>query len=188
MIGEPRSSQERQLRTVTASPFAITSAEVAREATAGAGSLVDALPYIDVGYDDDPDTRQQVFSLIEGESSLKLRLPVSPLVLSDPEETKRYKPTKNYLDGVLPPAPAVTPYETELCRSEMARIASGKRMELLSMKRYELPAPPPNRLTDVTAWAEAVDNSYSQLEHQVGYVDPFSSSSTHAFSLHLIRS
>ena len=58
----------------------------------------------------------------------------------------------------------------------MALIASGKRMELLTMKRYELPAPPPNRLTDVTAWAETVDNSYSQLERQVGYTDPFPSS------------
>ena len=57
----------------------------------------------------------------------------------------------------------------------MARIASGKRMELLSMKRYELPGPAPNRLTDVTAWAEAVDNSYSQLEHQVGDTDSFPS-------------
>ena len=70
----------------------------------------------------------------------------------------------------------------------MARIASGKRMELLSMKRYELPGPAPNRLTDVTAWAEAVDNSYSQLEHQVGHTDPFLASSTHAISLHLLRS
>ena len=62
---------------------------------------------------------------------MKLWLPVSPFALSVPEETKRYKATKNYLDSVLPPAPAVMPYETELCRSEMARIASGKRMQLL---------------------------------------------------------
>ena len=48
-----------------------------REASAGAGCLVDALPYIVVGYDDDPDTRQDVLSLIEGESPLKLWLPVS---------------------------------------------------------------------------------------------------------------
>lgn len=34
------------------------------------------------------------------------------------------------------------------------------------MKRYDLPAPPVGKLTDVTAWQEAVANSQAQLEHQ----------------------
>lgn len=44
--------------------------------------LVDALPYIDQGYEE-PGVRDAVFAMIE-------------------EETKRYKPTKNYLEH-LPP-------------------------------------------------------------------------------------
>ena len=46
------------------------------------GGLVDALPYIDQGYEE-AGVREAVFSMIE-------------------EETKRYKPTKNYLEH-LPP-------------------------------------------------------------------------------------
>jgi len=39
-------------------------------------------------------------------------------------------------------------------------------MEVLSMRRYELPPPPGGKLTDLTAWGECVDNSVAQLEHQ----------------------
>jgi len=39
-------------------------------------------------------------------------------------------------------------------------------MEMLSMKRYELPPPPPGKQTDANAWYECVENSYAQLEHQ----------------------
>lgn len=39
-------------------------------------------------------------------------------------------------------------------------------MEMMSMKRYELPTPPAGKMTDITAWQECVDNSQAQLEHQ----------------------
>ena len=39
-------------------------------------------------------------------------------------------------------------------------------MDTLSMKRYELPTPPPGKMTDVQAWSECVENSEAQLEHQ----------------------
>jgi len=39
-------------------------------------------------------------------------------------------------------------------------------METLSMKRYELPPPPPGKLMDITAWTECLENSFAQLEHQ----------------------
>ena len=39
-------------------------------------------------------------------------------------------------------------------------------MDMLSMKRYELPQPPAGKMTDVAAWQECVDNSQAQLEHQ----------------------
>ena len=32
--------------------------------------------------------------------------------------------------------------------------------------RYELPTPPPGKMTDVQAWTECVENSEAQLEHQ----------------------
>merc|ERR1719336_3112092 len=38
--------------------------------------------------------------------------------------------------------------------------------EMLSMKRYELPPPPPGKMTDLQAWTECVENSEAQLEHQ----------------------
>lgn len=109
---------------------------------------MDALPYIDEGYDDTA-TREAVFAMIE-------------------EETKRYKPTKNYLE-YLPPL-NLTQFETEVIKNEMERMASGQRMPVLSMKRYELPEPPSNRLTEVSAWQEAVDNSQAQLEHQLNRI------------------
>jgi pre-mRNA-splicing factor SPF27 len=39
-------------------------------------------------------------------------------------------------------------------------------MDVLSMKRYELPPPSAGRLNDLQAWIECVDNSMAQLEHQ----------------------
>ena len=32
--------------------------------------------------------------------------------------------------------------------------------------RYELPPPPPNKISDPAAWLECVENSYAQLEQQ----------------------
>lgn len=52
-------------------------------------------------------------------------------------------------------------------RHEFERIQQRLPMELLSMKRYELPAPPHGRMTDIAAWTECVANSYAQLQHQL---------------------
>lgn len=51
-------------------------------------------------------------------------------------------------------------------RCEFERVAARQPMDTLSMKRYELPPPPPGKMTDVAAWGECVDNSMAQLEHQ----------------------
>lgn len=51
-------------------------------------------------------------------------------------------------------------------RSEFQRIESGARMETMTTKRYELPAPPAGKLGEIQAWQESVDNSLAQLEHQ----------------------
>jgi pre-mRNA-splicing factor SPF27 len=49
---------------------------------------------------------------------------------------------------------------------EFDRMLGRGAMEVLSMKRYELPPPPAGKLTDLTAWTESLENSYAQLEHQ----------------------
>jgi len=106
--------------------------------------VVDALPYIDNEYDE-PGMKEMVMTMIE-------------------DEKKRYRPTKNYLEHMAPLQ--LHRFETEVMKKEYDRMAQRLPMELLSMKRYELPPPPVGKLTDLTAWNECVDNSYSQLEHQ----------------------
>jgi len=106
--------------------------------------LVDALPYFDAGFDD-PGVRETAVAMVD-------------------EECRRYKPTKNYLEH-LPPL-NTSSFETDLMRSEFQRIETGARMETMSTRRYELPAPPAGKLGEIQAWQESVDNSLAQLEHQ----------------------
>ncbi|KAK2191398.1 hypothetical protein NP493_53g08080 [Ridgeia piscesae] len=106
--------------------------------------VVDALPYFDQGYDE-PGVREAALALVE-------------------EETRRYRPTKNYLD-ILQPANYAA-FETEIMKTEFERLQARLPMDMLSMKRYELPQPSGGRMNDVSAWNECVDNSRAQLEHQ----------------------
>jgi len=107
-------------------------------------TLIDALPYFDKGYDE-AGVREAALALIE-------------------EETKIYKNTKNYLVDF--PLIDAGIYETEIMKNEFERLAARQPMELLSMKRYELPAPPSGSKTDVAAWEEYKKNSEAQLNHQ----------------------
>ncbi|XP_043222670.1 pre-mRNA-splicing factor SPF27-like [Amphibalanus amphitrite] len=111
--------------------------------------VVDALPYIDQGYEE-AGVREAALALVD-------------------EETRRYRPTKNYLDH-LPPL-NLSQYETEVMRAEFDRLAARQPMEMLSMKRYELPTPPSGKMTDISAWNECVDNSMAQLEHQATRIE-----------------
>ncbi|XP_029429170.1 pre-mRNA-splicing factor SPF27 isoform X2 [Rhinatrema bivittatum] len=106
--------------------------------------VVDALPYFDQGYDA-AGVREAAAALVE-------------------EETRRYRPTKNYLSYL--PTPDYSAFETEIMRNEFERLAARQPLELLSMKRYELPAPSSGQKNDITAWQECVNNSMAQLEHQ----------------------
>ncbi|KAL4220943.1 Pre-mRNA-splicing factor SPF27 [Mactra antiquata] len=106
--------------------------------------VVDALPYFDQGYDE-PGIRDAALALVE-------------------EETRRYRPTKNYLE-YLPPA-QYNQFETEIMKTEFERMQSRLPMEMMNMKRYELPQPPAGKMTDFSAWNECVENSQAQLEHQ----------------------
>ncbi|EGI67799.1 PREDICTED: pre-mRNA-splicing factor SPF27 [Acromyrmex echinatior] len=108
------------------------------------GGIVGALPYIDQGYDE-PGVREAALAMVE-------------------EETRRYRPTKNYLEHLQPLC--ITAFETDVLKHEFERMQNRLPMEVLSMKRYELPPPPSGKLNDLTAWNESVENSSAQLEHQ----------------------
>ncbi|KAJ9573817.1 hypothetical protein L9F63_008799, partial [Diploptera punctata] len=71
---------------------------------------------------------------------------------------------QNYLEH-LPPL-NLSSFETEIMRSEFERMQQRQPMDVLSMKRYELPPPPAGKMTDIAAWTECVENSMAQLEHQ----------------------
>ncbi|XP_041379007.1 pre-mRNA-splicing factor SPF27-like [Gigantopelta aegis] len=106
--------------------------------------VVDALPYFDHGYDE-TGVREAAIALVE-------------------EETRRYRPTKNYLDYLS--SATYNNFETELMKNEFERLQSRLPMEMMNMKRYELPTPTAGKMTDVSAWMECVENSHAQLEHQ----------------------
>ena len=80
------------------------------------------------------------------------------------EETRRYRPTKNYLEHV--PPLNINAFETEVIKQEFERLQNRLPMEVLSMKRYELPSPQSGKMSDLAAWNESVENSSAQLEHQ----------------------
>ncbi|XP_059608278.1 pre-mRNA-splicing factor SPF27 [Phlebotomus argentipes] len=105
---------------------------------------VDALPYIDQGYDS-AGVREAAIAMVE-------------------EECRRYRPTKNYLEH-LPPLDTFS-FETPAMTHEFERLQNRLPMETLSMKRYELPPPPPGKLSELNAWNDSISNSMAQLEHQ----------------------
>ncbi len=52
-----------------------------------------------------------------------------------------------------------------MLKTEFERISNRQPMEMLSMKRYEVPIPSAGKLNDVTAWQDCFDNAKTQLEH-----------------------
>ncbi|KAM9268451.1 LOW QUALITY PROTEIN: pre-mRNA-splicing factor SPF27-like [Morus bassanus] len=76
--------------------------------------VVDALPYFDQGYEAPGASGRRAAALVE-------------------EETRRYRPTKNYLSYL--PAHDYSAFETEIMRNEFERLAARQPLELLSMKR-----------------------------------------------------
>uniref|UniRef100_A0A2I3RUL2 Uncharacterized protein n=1 Tax=Pan troglodytes TaxID=9598 RepID=A0A2I3RUL2_PANTR len=70
------------------------------------------------------------------------------------KETHRYQPTMNYLRYLT--VPDYSAFETDMMRNEFERLAARQPTELLSMKRYELPAPSSGQKN------ECVNNSVHQ--------------------------
>ncbi|CAG2214155.1 BCAS2 [Mytilus edulis] len=89
-----------------------------------------------------------------------LEKPLLLWLMKKPEDTDLQKLSRiltcsNYLQ-----------FETEIMKTEYERMQSRLPMDMLNMKRYELPPPPAGKMTDISAWNEAVENSQAQLEHQ----------------------
>ncbi|KAL2726615.1 pre-mRNA-splicing factor SPF27 [Vespula squamosa] len=138
--------------------------------------IVDALPYIDQGYDE-PGVREAcstgyvfysfTMDMIKFIFDIWRMYPLlaqfQALAMVE-EETRRYRPTKNYLEHL--PSLNINAFETDVMKHEFERMQNRLPMEVLSMKRYELPPPPPGKMNDLTAWNESVENSSAQLEHQ----------------------
>uniref|UniRef100_A0A452S4L2 Pre-mRNA-splicing factor SPF27 n=1 Tax=Ursus americanus TaxID=9643 RepID=A0A452S4L2_URSAM len=97
--------------------------------------VVDALPYFDQGYEA-PGVREAAAALVE-------------------EETRRYRPTKNYLSYLT--APDYSAFETDIMRNEFERLAARQPIELL----------------------KCVNNSMAQLEHQAVRIENLELMSQH---------
>lgn len=105
---------------------------------------IDALPYIDMQYND-PAVRKQVDSLIQ-------------------EEKKSFKPRDDYLARWPLQEPEFEAHP--LLLGEWMRVCDNQPMPRLDTTRYQLEPPPSNMQKDITAWQHSVDNAHSQLEHQ----------------------
>ncbi len=92
-------AEEEHEAAMTETPSAPVSSS---SASSSGAAVVDALPYIDLGYDE-AGVREAALALVE-------------------EETRRYRPTKNYLEHL--PALSLSSFETPLLRSELDRVSS----------------------------------------------------------------
>ncbi len=54
----------------------------------------------------------------------------------------------------------------EILENEFSRVEAGEKMAGMDTKRYNLDPPPAAKRNDYAAWRQALDNAYSQLEHQ----------------------
>ena len=94
------------------------------------GAVLDALPYIDNEFED-PELRESVRRIRYFWCDVLLRFFPQAMRFIE-EETKRYRPTKNYLEYL--PTPKIT-FESPLLHLEMERLSARQPMEVLSMKR-----------------------------------------------------
>ncbi|OLY85013.1 Pre-mRNA-splicing factor SPF27-like protein [Smittium mucronatum] len=104
-------------------------------------ATVDSLPYIDKEYDD-PNVKNAVDQLIE-------------------EEMK-----KNVANPSFATHANISLFKNSLLlRKEYERIKNGEKMSQFDTTRYKLEQP--SSKDSVSEWEKAVDNSQSQLEHQL---------------------
>lgn len=110
-------------------------------------TLVDALPYVDLQYND-PALRAQVEALITAEMGLSTKAPEEYLV--DKGMADEYE---------------FNAHDSVFLQTEWDRVAAGKAQTPLDMSAYKVEPPPEEQRDSLDAWQKAVNNAYAQLEH-----------------------
>ena len=57
--------------------------------------------------------------------------------------------------------------KTKALKIELEKLEKNQPRDSLNMQRYQMPKPPPSYISDVTSWAECVDNANIQIIHQM---------------------
>lgn len=107
------------------------------------GTILDALPYIDVQYNDE-NMREEVDKLISEEMARSKK---------SPEEYLAER-------GLTRPELKLS----ALAEVEFARIEAGKPQQPVNMQRYKVEPPPEEEKNNLQAWKLAVDNALAQVQ------------------------
>jgi len=111
------------------------------------GILIDALPYIDMQYNDD-NMQAAVDALITDEMVSSTKTP------------------DDFLDDLKLPDHEVK-WSSPFLQSQWDRLKGGdQRSPPLDRSKYQVPPPPADKRDDLGAWQQAVDNAHTQLETQ----------------------
>lgn len=113
---------------------------------ADTGILIDALPYIDMQYNDD-NMQAAVDALITDEMVASMKTP------------------DDFLDDLKLPDHKVK-WESPFLQSQWDNIKQGEITTPLDRSKYQVPPPPADKRDDLEAWQTAVDNAHAQLETQ----------------------
>jgi len=121
--------------------------------------FIDALPYIDLEYSEMGGMKQTVENMIRAEMA-------------------RFKPKQDYIAALgLPAMPSLELKDAPLAAAELKRVADGQDMEQMDSKRYLLEAPTDKK---VGSWQSALDNCFSQTNHQTIRMENLELASQHA--------
>ena len=105
---------------------------------------VDALPYVDMQYND-PAMKRKVDELVEA-------------------EMRTFRPDRDYLERWPMHEPNFDDHP--LLQAEWMRVCDRQPMSTIDTARYQLDPPPAELQSDPSAWQRAVHNAQAQLEHQ----------------------
>jgi len=133
--------------------------QAAQQVVENEAVFIDALLYIDLEYSEMGGMKQTVENLIRAEMA-------------------RFKPKQDYLAARgLPPMPLLELKDAPLIAAELLRVADGQQMDQMDTTRYQLEAPSDKK---VASWQAALDNCFSQTNHQTVRMENLELASQHA--------